>query len=93
MLAAPERLSKGGRALVVESGNELVLSAARAWEIATKCALVKLTLPEPPLQDVMRLMTTSDVTPLPMYHRHALRVATLPMHHTDPFDRLPISQA
>jgi PIN domain nuclease of toxin-antitoxin system len=30
---------------------------------------------------------------LPVWSKHALLVATLPMHHTDPFDRLLIAQA
>lgn len=28
-----------------------------------------------------------------MTHTHALRVATLPPHHRDPFDRLLVAQA
>ncbi len=30
---------------------------------------------------------------LPVYSRHAVLVATLPMHHSDPFDRLLVAQA
>jgi PIN domain nuclease of toxin-antitoxin system len=93
MLATPERLSKRSRALVVARENELVLSAASAWEIAIKHALGKLTLPEPPVEYVSRLMTSTGITPLPVYHRHALHVTSLPVHHSDPFDRLLIAQA
>lgn len=93
MLAAPERLSKRSRALLVATEHELLLSAASAWEIAIKHALGKLALPEPPPAYVARLMTQTGVTPLPVYHRHALHVATLPAHHADPFDRLLIAQA
>lgn len=93
MLAAPERLSKRSRALVISAEHELVLSAASAWEIAIKHALGKLTLPEPPVEYLSRLMTSTGITPLPVYHHHALHVATLPAHHADPFDRLLIAQA
>lgn len=93
MLAAPERLSKPGRALVVSTDNELLLSAASAWEIAIKYALGKLRLPEPPGDLIPRLMTRTSVTPLPVHHRHALHVATLPARHRDPFDRLLVAQA
>ena len=31
--------------------------------------------------------------PLAITHEHALRVASLPAHHRDPFDRLLIAQA
>jgi PIN domain nuclease of toxin-antitoxin system len=30
---------------------------------------------------------------LPIDHSHALRVATLPPHHRDPFDRLLVAQS
>lgn len=93
MLAAPERLSEASRALVVSTEHELLLSAASAWEIAIKSALGKLRMPEPPGAYVLRLMTRTGVTPLPVYHRHALHVTTLPPRHRDPFDRLLVAQA
>ena len=93
MLAAPERLSASSWALVVSTDTELVLSAASAWEIAIKHGLGKLQLPEPPAEFVPRLMTRTGVTPLPVHHRHALHVATLPPRHRDPFDRLLVAQA
>jgi PIN domain nuclease of toxin-antitoxin system len=93
MLAAPERLSEPARALVVAADNELLLSAASAWEIAIKYALGKLRLPEAPGDLIPRLMTRTGITPLPVHHRHALHVATLPPRHRDPFDRLLIAQA
>lgn len=93
MLAAPERLSESSRALVTTSSNELLLSAASAWEIAIKYALGKLRLPEAPGDLIPRLMTRTGITPLPIHHRHALHVATLPPLHRDPFDRLLVAQA
>jgi len=93
MLAAPERLSRKSRALVVSADNELVLSAASTWEIAIKYGLGKLQLPEPPGEYIPRLMTRTGITPLPVHHRHALHVATLPARHRDPFDRLLVAQA
>lgn len=93
MLAAPERLSARGRALVTSADNELLLSAASAWEIAIKYGLGKLRLPQPPGEYFPRLMARTGVTPLPVYHRHALHVATLPPRHRDPFDRLLVTQA
>lgn len=38
-------------------------------------------------------MRSNGVRGLPVTHRHALRVATLPAHLRDPFDRLLIAQA
>ena len=39
------------------------------------------------------MMVQTSVAPLPIYHRHALRVTTLPRYHRDPFDRLLVAQA
>jgi PIN domain nuclease of toxin-antitoxin system len=93
MLAAPERLSRRARTFVASPANELVLSAASTWEIAIKYGLGKIELPEAPGAYIPRLLTRTGVTPLPVHHRHALHVATLPPHHRDPFDRLLIAQA
>lgn len=93
MLAAPDRLSSGSRALLASAENELLLSAASAWEIAIKHGLGKLQLPESPAKYIPRMMVHTSVTPLPVQHRHALHVAALPGHHRDPFDRLLIAQA
>jgi len=93
MLATPERLSPRSRALVVAAENDLLLSAASAWEIAIKHGLGKLHLPERPSEYIPRLMARTGITALPIHHRHALHVALLPLHHHDPFDRLLIAQA
>jgi PIN domain nuclease of toxin-antitoxin system len=93
MLAAPDRLSTESRALLVASENELLLSAASAWEIAIKHGLGRLQLPESPAKYIPRMMVHTSVTPLPIHHRHALHVAELPEHHRDPFDRLLVAQA
>jgi len=93
MVAAPDRLAPSARAIVTAAENELLFSAASAWEIAIKHALGKLTLPEPPDAFVPRLMAQLGITPLPVLHRHALHVATLPPRHRDPFDRLLVAQA
>jgi PIN domain nuclease of toxin-antitoxin system len=93
MLAAPERLSAKARALLVAPENELVLSAASAWEIAIKHALGKLQLPEPPAEYVSRLIAQSGVSSLPVHHHHALCAGGLPAIHRDPFDRMLVAQA
>jgi PIN domain nuclease of toxin-antitoxin system len=93
MAAAPERLSRKGRRMLEDTDNELLLSAASAWEIAIKHALGKLHLPAPPEHYVPSRTIALGTTPLAIEHAHALRVATLPAHHRDPFDRLLVAQA
>jgi PIN domain nuclease of toxin-antitoxin system len=89
----PERVPDGVVGLLADRANTLLLSAASSWEIAIKYRLGKLLLPEPPAEYVPDRMRLTGVTPLPVEHAHALRVADLPLHHHDPFDRLIVAQA
>ncbi len=93
MLMSPDRLSDRGRSLVEDPSNDLLLSAASTWEIAIKASLGKLELPGPPEVVVPKMMDESQVTALPILLSHTLRVAELPQHHRDPFDRLLVAQA
>lgn len=92
-VAAPERLGPRARKLLEDGGNVRMLSAASSWEIAIKCALGKLKLPESPRLFVPKRMARDGIAGLPVEHRHALEVADLPDHHRDPFDRMLIAQA
>jgi len=89
----PERVIPTVRETLADPQHELLLSAASAWEIAIKHGLGKLSLPVPPEQYVPASMERSDTASLPVSVAHALRVASLPAHHRDPFDRLLVAQA
>lgn len=93
MQALPERFSSNALRLVEDPENDLFLSTASSWEIAIKSGLGKLSLPMPPDDYVPDRMRSSGVIGLPIEHSHALQVASLPLHHRDPFDRLLIAQA
>ncbi len=93
MIAERERFSAETAALLENPANDLLLSAASSWEIAIKHFLGKLTLPAPPAKYVPEQIARTGVRPLPVEHSHALRVAELPSHHRDPFDRLLVAQA
>jgi PIN domain nuclease of toxin-antitoxin system len=92
MAASPDRLSPRARLLVESAGNDLYFSAASAWEISIKHALGKLHLPEAPARYVPRRIDALRTEPLSIDHSHALRVALLPPHHRDPFDRMLVAQ-
>lgn len=93
MQAASKRLGTQARHLVMNPANELLLSAVSSWEIAIKYRLGKLSLPMAPEKYVPSRMHSSGTQSLPITHAHTLRVAELPDHHGDPFDRLLIAQA
>ena len=72
------------------SNAELVfVSAASAWEIALKSALGRIRLPASLAQGVAE----SGFVELPVGFSHAAAVELLPLHHTDPFDRMLIAQS
>ncbi len=93
MIAERERFSVEVAALLENSANDLLLSAVSSWEIAIKHSMGKLTLPAPPAKYVPEQIAKTGVTPLPVEHSHALRVAELPPHHRDHFDRMLVAQA
>jgi PIN domain nuclease of toxin-antitoxin system len=70
-------------------GTPVLVSAVVIWEVAIKRHLGKLDAPEGLLDQLER----AEVDLLPITPRHADRVAALPMHHRDPFDRLLVAQA
>ena len=93
MHSAPERFSDRVRDLLLDGDNVLLFSAASSWEIALKYAQGKLALPDPRSRYVPSRLQGSGVTPIPVEHTHALRVAELPLHHRDPFDRMLVVQS
>ncbi|MGH9066599.1 MAG: type II toxin-antitoxin system VapC family toxin [Acidimicrobiales bacterium] len=93
MLGAPERLGPRASAAVIDPANRLFLSAASSWEIAIKYRLGRLALPSAPEDYVPERLRRTGVEGLPVQHRHALAVASLELHHRDPFDRLLVAQA
>jgi PIN domain nuclease of toxin-antitoxin system len=88
-----ERLNPRAHRLVTDGENVVCFSAASSWEIAIKASLGKLKLPQPPAQYVTERLAAHAMTGLSIEHAHALRVASLPDHHKDPFDRLIVAQA
>lgn len=92
-MGASGRLNDAATELIRNEENTIVFSAVIAWEVAIKAGLGKLDLPEPAGQYVASALADDMVKPLPIYIHHALRVAELPLHHRDPFDRLLIAQA
>ena len=93
MQVSPERFSPEALELVSSPRHQLLLSAASSWEIAIKYSLGRLPLPVPPSEYVPSRMQKSGTLALAIEHVHTLRVAALPHHHRDPFDRLIIAQA
>ena len=85
---APE-LSAAARSALMDADNEIFVSTAVAWEIVIKRKLGKLEFDG----TVEAAIADEGFTPLAVRVAHVDRVAMLPDHHRDPFDRLLIAQA
>ena len=88
-LKGDRRLSSAARALIEDDDVERRLSAVSVWEVAVKRGLGKLAAPG----DFHEQMYRQGLRGLPIADVHAARVADLPPHHRDPFDRLLVAQA
>lgn len=86
-------LSKKARAAIGKAGNECFVSLASCWEMAIKSSLGKLTLSQPLDRFIPEQLAANGFQLLDIDFRHVSRVAAMPFHHRDPFDRLLIAQA
>ncbi len=86
-------LSPRALGLLEDPTNFLFLSIASVWEMSIKVGTGKIELPQPPEQFVRAQQQALGFQLLPIELAHAARVATLPMHHRDPFDRLLVAQS
>lgn len=73
--------------------NDLWLSVASIWEILIKVRIGKIQLPTPTGPYLVKKLAENRIEALPVTLDHVLRVETLPMHHSDPFDRILIAQS
>ncbi|NAZ74841.1 PIN domain-containing protein [Kineococcus sp. T13] len=88
-LTDDERLPERMRVAVADGENEVLVSAASAWEMSIKAALGKLSAPDGLREELQQ----QGFTELPVTVEDGLAAGALPRHHDDPFDRMLIAQA
>ena len=87
------RLSEKARALIADESRDVFVSAASAWEMATKHRLRKLDLPELAAFDMAGAIVGQGFRELPIRVQDASLAGRLPGPHRDPFDRMLIAQS
>ncbi len=92
-LDGDRRLSRRARQTIAEEGNTVVISAASAWEIATKARIGKLPGALEVAADIAGCVARQQFEGLDITILHAQRAGRLPGTHRDPFDRMLIAQA
>lgn len=92
-VADSSRLSARARGLIAAPGNAVFVSAASAWEIATKYRIGKLPDAALVALDVAGIIAGQGFEELPITVADAERSGRLPGTHRDPFDRMLAAQA
>jgi PIN domain nuclease of toxin-antitoxin system len=90
---SPAVLSPQARETIADEGNTVLVSAASAWEIATKVRLGKLPGAEKLEQDYLAVMEEAGYMLLAIDTESALRAGRLTAEHKDPFERMIAAQA
>jgi PIN domain nuclease of toxin-antitoxin system len=88
MLDIPSRLGPRARS-VIDSAPALVVADASLWEIAVKISVGKLTVGA----DVASVVRDLGYERPLASDRYFETLASLPLHHRDPFDRMLVAHA
>ena len=90
---SPAALGSHARAIIADPANEILVSAASAWEIATKVRIGNLPGAERLERDFIATMEVAGYTLLAIDAECALRAGRLMAEHRDPFDRMLAAHA
>ena len=81
------------REILADPANEILVSSATAWEIATKYRLGKLEGVEPLIADMAGWVARASFVELAVTIPHAHKAGSWPHAHRDPFDRMLAAQS
>jgi PIN domain nuclease of toxin-antitoxin system len=86
-------VGRRARAVLANPDNDVLVSIASCWELAIKLSLGKLRLAQSLDRFIPEQLRLNGFSLLDVQLRHVARIADLPFHHRDPFDRLLVAQA
>lgn len=92
-IADSGRLSGAAHSAIADEMNDIIVSAASAWEITTKYRLGKLPGGEAVAIDISDHIIGQGFEEMAISVADAERAGRLPGPHRDPFDRMLIAQA
>ena len=87
------RLSATARRVITDTDRRVYVSAASAWEIATKQHIGTLDGVPDAASRYAELAAADGFEHLPITHLHALRSGGYAVAHRDPFDRMLAAQS
>lgn len=92
-LAGDESLSATARGVIEDPANDILVSAATAWEIATKFRIGKLPNAALLATNFVPTVTGLNFTHLPITAGAAQKAGGWIVDHKDPFDRILAAQS
>jgi PIN domain nuclease of toxin-antitoxin system len=92
-LDGDELLPAPARDAIADTLNDVLVSAASVWEIATKFRIGKLPGAAEVAADVPKCIAQQGFESVSVTTQHAQRAGSLLGTHRDPFDRMLIAQA
>lgn len=87
------QLSTTARGILTDPENEILVSSASAWEIATKHRLGRLPAADQLVLDIAGWVQEAGFRELPISISDAQRAGSFPQAHRDPFDRMLAAQS
>jgi len=91
-LDGDKRLPVKVRRRIADEGNEIIVSAASAWEVSTKVRIGKLPGAREIAESFGLCLHSQGFASLPINIDHAQSAGLLPSLHRDPFDRMLAAQ-
>jgi len=81
------------REAIADERNRILVSAASAWELATKHHLGKFVQAAEALFRFNELVAADGCEHLPVSYLHAIKAGSYPSEYRDPFDRMLAAQS
>lgn len=88
-LADDPQLNTAAARSIADPTNDVVVSAATVWEVEVKRVAGRLSAPA----NLLDAIRQTGMDTLPVTAPDAVTAAGLPIHHSDPFDRMLVAQA
>jgi PIN domain nuclease of toxin-antitoxin system len=86
-------LSANALSAICAPANDILLSVASIWELSIKSGQGKIDLGSSIDLFIPRELNANLIDVLPIELKHLYLAGALPLHHRDPFDRLPVAQS
>ena len=89
----PGQLTEHAREVIRDPDNRRLVSEATQWELLNKVGRGKIPFSGKSVSAVVQRIRDLQVEFVPILQEDTIVAATLPHHHSDPFDRMLIAQS